>query len=383
MKDRNSERGATLVLVLLLLIVLSITVASGFARIGAERRTNSAQRAQTAAFALAQGGVEQYLASTTMLPTTFPATTTYNLTGGTAAVTLYRVKDDAVAESRVYAIKSVGRNSAGSRPDTRTAVSERAIVQLVKRQQASLDIDAAFTSLNGVNKNGISGMVSGVDQCAAQPPIAGMGVPDGLYTPPNNNANANNYIDGNPDNAPDYMGPSSPGSNAPGTANGEVDIDWASIVDGSAMTPDFHVNRSVSPATGSFPTSASYANWPVFRITGNMTNGDNFNGQGILIVTGNADFSNVTWRGVVLVGGQADLSGSATRVYGSIITGLNLKLNPLSAYPFLPQTYPSQSSVGNGNFQVQYNSCNVASALNRLGGWQRIANGWADNWPTY
>jgi len=75
MKARNSERGASLVLVLLLLIILSMTVAAGFARIGAERRTNSAQRAQTAAFALAQGGVEQYLASTTTLPSTFPSTT--------------------------------------------------------------------------------------------------------------------------------------------------------------------------------------------------------------------------------------------------------------------------------------------------------------------
>jgi hypothetical protein len=367
--------------VLLLLIVLSITVAAGFARIGAERRTNSAQRAQTAAFALAQGGVEQYLASTTMLPTSFPATTTYNLAGGTAAVTLYRVKDDAIIGSRVYAIKSVGRNSAGSRPDDRTAVSERAIVQLVKRQQATMDIDAAFTSLSGLNKNGISGLVSGVDQCAVQPPIPGLATPDGLYTPPNTNANANDYIDGNPDNAPDYLGPTSPGSSTPGTANGEVDVDWASIVDGSAMTPDFHINRSVSPATGAFPST--YVNWPVVRITGNMTNGDNFNGQGLLIVTGDADFSNVTWRGVAFVGGQADVSGSGTRVFGSIVTGLNLKLSPLSAYPFLPQTYPAESSIGNGNFQVQYNSCDVASALNALGGWQRIANGWADNWPTY
>ena len=88
MMDRHPERGASLVLVLLLLIVLSITAAAGFARIGAERRTNSAQRAQTAAFALAQGGVEQYLASTTTLPTTFPVTTSYALAGGTASVTL-------------------------------------------------------------------------------------------------------------------------------------------------------------------------------------------------------------------------------------------------------------------------------------------------------
>lgn len=378
---RHPERGASMVLVLLLLVVLTITAAAGFARTGAERRTNSAQRAQMAAFALAQGGLEQYLANTTTLPTSFPVTTTYALNGGSAVVTLYRVRDDAVLESRVYAIKSLGRNSSGSRQDARTATAERAIVQLVKRQQASLDIDAAFVSLSGLNKNGISGLVSGVDQCSAQPPIPGLAVPDGLYTPPNTSPNANNYIDGNPDNGPDYIGPSAPGSSAPGTANGEIDIDWASIINGSAMTPDYHVNRSVSPATGAFPSS--YVNWPVLRVTGNLTSGDNFNGQGVLIVTGDADFSNITWRGVVLVGGHADLSGSATRVFGSIITGLNLKLSPLSAYPFLPQTYPSESSVGNGNFQVQYNSCDVANALNRLGGWQRIANGWADNWPTY
>src|SRR6476659_9952719 len=123
MMARNSERGASLILVLLLVIVLSVTVAAGFARIGAERRTNSSQRAQTAAFAIAQGGVEQFLANTTTLPGTFPSTTNYTLPGGTAAVTLYRVKDDAIAESRVYAVMSVGRNSAGSRPDNRTAVS--------------------------------------------------------------------------------------------------------------------------------------------------------------------------------------------------------------------------------------------------------------------
>ncbi len=46
-------------------------------------------------------------------------------------------------------------------------------MQLVKRQQASLDIDAAFTSLSGADKNGVSGTVSGVDQCGVQPPHSG------------------------------------------------------------------------------------------------------------------------------------------------------------------------------------------------------------------
>ena len=90
-------------------------------------------------------------------------------------------------------------------------------------------------------------------------------------------------------------------------------------------------------------------------------------------MTGNADLSNITWRGVVLIGGAAEVSGSATRVWGTMISGLNVKLG---------MTVP-ESSIGNGSFLVQYNSCDISSALNRLGGWQRIANTWTDNWPTY
>lgn len=381
MRTSRSTRGSTLILVLLLIVVVSISAAAGYARTGAERRTNSSQRAQAAAFAVAQGGVEQYLASTTSLPSTFPATTSYTLPGGTAAVTLYRVRQDAlVPDNTVYALRSVGTNTTGARADASTATAERAIVQLIRRQTASMDVDAAFVSLSGLNKNGTSGEVNGIDECTSNV-IPGLAVPNGSYTPGSGSPSANNYIDGNPDNSPDYIGTKVPGSNAAGTANAEVEIDWESILAGTLLTPDFNINRSVSPATGSFPSS--YANWPVVRVTGNLTNGDNFSGQGVLIVTGNADFSNITWNGIVLVGGQVALSGSATRVRGTIITGLNMKISPLSDYPFLPQTYPSESAVGNGNFLVRYNSCNIAQALNRLGGWQRIANAWADNWPTY
>ena len=49
-------------------------------------------------------------------------------------------------------------------------------------------------------------------------------------------------------------------------------------------------------------------------------------GKGVLIVTGDADLTNITWRGLVLVGGVASVSGNATRVFGTLITGLNVKL---------------------------------------------------------
>jgi hypothetical protein len=145
-------------------------------------------------------------------------------------------------------------------------------------------------------------------------------------------------------------------------------------MNGTMLSPDYLVNRTVTPNTGTIPTAAAaYNNWPVLRINGNLVNGDNFTGRGVLIVTGNADLTNITWRGLVLVGGVSSVSGSATRVYGTLITGLNVKLGMTV----------NQASVGNGNFLVQYNSCDIASALNRLGGWQRIANTWTDNWPTY
>jgi len=266
----------------------------------------------------------------------------------------------------IYTVVSRGRATAAQRFDERTPTAERSVAQLLRWQTASLDIDAAFTSLSGLHKNGVSGTTTGVDACGAQPTIPGVAVPNGTFT---QSGGSSNWIDGNPDNAPNYMGTPGPG----GTAQEQVDIDWAGIRNGTVLQPDFLVNRQVSPATGAFPTGTQWNNWPVVRVNGNITNGDNFNGQGILVVTGNANLSNITWNGVVLVGGVAELSGSATRVRGAIISGLNVQLG---------QTV-GQASVGNGNFLVEYNSCHIASALNRLGGWQRIPNAWADNWATY
>jgi Flp pilus assembly pilin Flp len=367
----RNERGATMVIVLLLLVLLAVAATAGFTRASSERRVTGDLEAQTGALMVAQSGLERYLFQTTTIPTSFPVTTSLTVNGGTAQVTLHRFKQSAGAnDPTIYALTSRGTYTRARRFDARAPLAERSVSQLVRWQTASIDIDAAFTSLSGLRKNGSSGTVSGVDGCSAQPTIPGAAVPDGLHSQSGGGGSPGAYIDGNPDNAPDYLGTPGPG----GTAQGEIDIDWASIVAGTMLQPDFLLVRSGSRTTGVFPTTAQYANWPVVRFNGDIGNSVNINnGQGILIVTGNADLSNVTWNGIVLVGGSGNLSGSATRVNGAIITGLNVKLG----MP-VPQT-----EVGNGNFLVRYNSCHIASALNRLGGWQRIPNAWADNWPTY
>ena len=372
------RRGMAMVLVLILVVVMSLGAMAAFVRASSELSTTSNMRAQADAWNVAYAGLERYLIQTTTTPTTFPNTAAYTLANGTAVVTLDRVRVAVSGNSATFVLRSVG-TVVNRRTGATIPSASRTLSQMVQRQISTLDVDAAFVALSGLDKNGTSGTVSGIDECAAAPTLPGLAVPTGGYTPGSNSPQANNYIDGAPDNSPGYLGPPAFGP-VPGSANEQVRVDWESVLDGSSLQPDFTINRRVSPATGAFP--GSYANWPVVRVTGNVTNGDNFTGRGILIVTGNADFSNITWDGVVLIGGEIAVSGSATRVRGSLITGLNMKIVPLSQFPYLPQTYPGRSAVGNGNFLVRYNSCSVASALNRYGGWLRLANTWTDNWPT-
>lgn len=366
----RNERGATLVIVLMLLVLLAIMASAGFTRASSERRVVSDLEAQTGALMVAQSGLERYLFQTTTLPSSYPSVTNLTVNGGAARVTLHRFKQSSGAsDPTIYALTSVGTYTRARRLDNRAPVAQRSVSQLVRWNTATLDVDAAFTSLSGLLKNGTSGTVSGIDQCSAQPTIPGVAVPDATFAQSGGGGNPGAFIDGSPDNAPDYMGTPGP----TGSAQQEVDIDWASIVAGTMLQPDFMVTRAGGTQTGVFPSGAQWNNWPVVRVNGDLNNGDNFDGQGILIVTGNADLSNITWRGIVLVGGAGALSGGQTRVFGSIITGLNVKLG---------MTVP-QTEVGNGNFLVRYNSCDIATALNRLGGWQRIPNAWTDNWPTY
>jgi hypothetical protein len=374
-RTSRPRRGMAMVLVLILVVVMSVAAMAAFARSSSELVTTSSARAQAEASSVAYAGLERYLILNAAVPT-LPNTVVYTFANGTASVTLEQARPS-TAGVRTFIIRSVGVVS-GMRTTAGIPAARRTVSQVLQRQNGAIDVDAAFVALSGLSKSGISGTVSGIDECGAEPTLPGLAVPNGSYNPPNGSPNANNYIDGSPDNAPTYLGPAGFG-NAAGTANAAVSVNWQSVLDGTTIQPDFTINRKVNPNTGAFP--ASYANWPVVRITGDVVNGDNFSGQGILVITGNANITNIQWSGIVLVGGEISVSGAATQVRGALMSGLNMKINPLSTYPYLPQSYPGQGSVGNGNFFVKYNSCNVSSALNRYGGWLRLANTWSDNWP--
>src|SRR5690606_9601666 len=140
-----------------------------------------------------------------------------------------------------------------------------------------MDVHAGWTSLTGIHKNGNSGSLSGVDRCGENPNVAGVAVPI----------------------SPGYSGHTGPVSGSPpikslgatpADAANAVQIDWAGIVAGTAVEPDYIIPGNSWPS--------SFTDWPVIyidnpRSTYSLPGTD----QGTLIVRGNLTIScNRTWN---------------------------------------------------------------------------------------
>jgi type II secretory pathway pseudopilin PulG len=358
------RRGATLPLSILVIAILSISVLVAAARLSSERQITSDQEAVMDAFTVAQAGMEEYFRALTALPPgTMPPTshdtTITTLPGGTAQVSMRRLRDSTSTTPVIWVVTSRGNNTSAKRFNFRVGSAERTVAQYAVWQPANLDLDAAFTSLSGLDKNGTSGALDGNDGCGALAAIPGVAVPGGTYT------GQTSPINGNPDNAPISLG--TPGTT--GSAKDAVDVDWAAISAGTAIPPNYTIPGN------SWPTAAQMLSWPVILANGNLsvdptTHAD---GKGILIVTGNFTLSG-SWShdGIVLVGGQLISNGNNV-IQGAVIAGLNIKLGVN-----VPQT-----AIGNGNKTFQYNSCSIASALRRVGSVRRLRNGWTDTWSSY
>lgn len=355
MSFRLTRRGATLPLTIIVIAIMGVAVAISYARLSSERRITGDAQAQLDAFAVAQSGLNNYMAGRNSKPGPNQDTTFTTLPGGTAQVSLRMLRESTTSLlPAVYVITSRGTSTGAKRYDSRTPPAERTVATYALWTPAPFDLDAAITTLGGMDKAGGSGTMNGNDACGVMPPIPGVAVPNGMYS---GNANP---IDGNPDNAPLPLG--TPGSG--GTAKDEVDIDWSGIMGGTVLPPDF-----VHPA---WP--GSFANWPVVRVNNNP--GADFDlptdGKGILIVTGNLTLSgSKVWEGVILAGGWVRSNGSNT-VRGAVIAGLNVNLGQAV-----------DVSQMNGTKSYQYDSCALTRALGHVGSLQRVRNGWVDTWSSY
>lgn len=353
--------GAALPMTLFIIVIVTMLSAGAFTMIGAEYRVNDNHKTQLDAYLMAKRGMEQFIGSRASLgfTSTPPAaveSTTIAMRGGYAEVVMRQVRPPVdTTVPGLYVIRARGVRTKDGTP-TGAVTGERAIAQYARFQFASLEVQSAWTALGGLKKSGGSGTLSGYDACGMEAPVSGVAVPD---VPGYTQSGGSFVPDGNP--KVDSLG-------TVAQAASSVEIDWAGIVNGTAIQAD------IEYPGGSWPSSSDWADdefWPVVRVDGDFTLPSD--GKGTLIVTGDLTLNgSVAWRGIVLVGDALVSNGSNT-VNGAVFTGLNAKLG----------ASVSESDLGNGTKTFRYNSCDVASAVGAFRGLVPYRNAGADNVPVY
>jgi hypothetical protein len=358
MPNNTERRGFAIPIAILVIAVLTIMVAGGFSLVSAERRSVADQKSQISAFRIAEQGLELFLVRRDSLMTATYGAAGYShvplgnatdslripLTGGYADVKLTRLRAPKGSQSGLYVVRSKGVETVGAYAGTPQAV--RTVAQYVLWEPAPMQVLAGWTALSGLQKNGGSGTLGGIDLCGDSAAVAGVVVPVN----------------------PGYTGKTVAVGDPPvdSVAPDSVAIDWNGIVNLGSITP------TITIPGGSWPTAAlqdtSY--YPIIRINGDYTLPSS--GQGMLIVTGNLTISgSTTWKGVLLVGGDITSNGN-NGIQGATVSGLNVKLGT-----YVP------SSTANGTKQYNYNSCEVAKATTTMGALVTLRNTWVDNWVEY
>jgi len=370
----RNRRGATLPMVVLVIAILSIGLAVGFLRTGAELRAYSSQQAQTDAMIMAENAIAQLLGGMAVIPASGTLDTTITgLRGGTTDLSLRRLRDSAGSVNDTYVLIARAHSSGSSRYDASIPTAEHTMARLltVPRATTTMHVVAAVMSLNGVTHTGSPGVFDGNDAqkagvMAYPDPVAGLALPTGTYSAGGSPSN----IKGSPNGPPLYLGTPSQAANAAG-------IDWQGIVNGTAVTPDYTLANC-----SSLPSTPSY---PIVYVTGDCVISGAVAFAGTLVVMGNLTMSSggggdPQLRGIVLVGKTMTLNGSP-QGWGTVITGLNRTSEEM------PQ--PAGVDVINGSGQFWFSSSQVDAALQRLQLGANmpplvlVPNSLVDNYPSY
>jgi hypothetical protein len=366
MRLRADHSGFALPLVILLIGFMTAGVLAAFARTGAEVRIVDNQSAETRAYANAERGLGQFLA-TAKPPKVTPFTVDYTYADGGATVKVTRMRPRAFPkDTAIWLVQSTGRVVAQSgRP-----LGERIVAQLGMDVVGEMQVLSSWTSLNALNKSGESGNISGHDTCGGES-VAGVATPTGGLT------GQTDPITGSPDHM--EMG------STVEDLQDYVKIDWAAIIDtaGPAIDPDVLV---CTPGTYGYKNASwgghscaswpsNFDTWPVILVNGSITSKLPSNGQGVLIVTGDLDIGgNQYWDGIILVGGRIHDKGNGG-ITGAVISGLNVLLGETVGMSIVDDA--------SGTKDYQYDSCTIAKAMANLSRLEPINNAWVDNWKTW
>jgi hypothetical protein len=387
MKLHTNRSGFALPLAILVIGVMTAGALAAFARTGAEAHMVDNQVVETQAFASAERGLGQFLAAGNIDNTNV----TYDFGGGESAVVTALLMRAAptLADTAIWLISSTGRVAARrGRP-----AGQRTVAQLAYRTTVTMEVHSSWTSLSGLDKNGSSGVISGVDACTCAE--CTNEVKAGIATPTGGYDGQDQPIAGDPPHL--EMG-------TPEEMAAQIHIDWDAITNPAApsLPPSRFLPDAMTPMTpavlctagtypnyiagwtcGQFPSQTWFDDnpneWPTIIINGNSPLPAD--GRGTLIVTGDLDIGGgQRWEGILLVGGRIIDNGTGD-IAGAVVTGLNV-LKDCPAASNNPCDVP-ESSRANGTKSYTYDSCKVNNATSGLSRLVGVTNAWVDNWATW
>lgn len=375
----KNRLGFALPMAILVTAVLTAALAAGFAAASAERSANTARRGESRAYAIAVNGLENFLIRRATLctqagsvcvddPSAAGSDTErvrVTVPGGYAEVLSVKVRPatgTTGTQQAMFFVRSKGVDTSRLRIAGAVGDSAERIVGVYALWQVNtVNVMSSWTSLNPFQKQGTSGVITGVNECNPSDTIAGLVVPKGAYS---NNGS--------------WVPQGDPPLDTSSTFNQlkqTIGIDWSSVVAGG-IPADIEIPPASFPSSSWF--SADTTRWPVIHIHSN-----NYSlpakGRGMIIADSNFIINgSEMWDGVILVGGKLTSNGSNT-VAGATMSGLNRLLGGMTD----TSVVYDDPSVANGNKIYQYNSCKVARASQNLRAYKTLPNTWVDNLPAW
>lgn len=342
--------GFALAAVLLILVALTLLASGGFLLTHGEYRTSQYHAAGLYAFQTADAAMQDHLGTNRRGTNTVA----YSYGSGTATVSGGQLLDLEDGNTLHHVVSRATHLPPGG------GQSHRNLGVVAMMHDNSFRANAAFTAGSGLHKNGGAGTLDGFDaaspsDCSAgpQPSVAGVATYPGGYQ-----QNGGSPV---PNGAPPIDQSQS------GVAQlQDLHLDWAGIVSGNVVAPDFTIPGDAWPDFGSMDPDW----WPVIYIDqASYSLSPPKSGRGTIIarydVVLNGSFS---WDGILLVGGTLTSNGNQT-IEGTAVTGLNLLLGQSV----------SASSLGNGNKTFEFHSCWVRYAAQQfVGGLVEIPGTWTE-----
>jgi len=370
MAHLSNRKGFAMPMAIFVIAVLTAALAAGFSGTATEITTNNAVRGQNRAYQLAEAGLEAFMVrrgeggwcTNCANPVTADSEwTRVSLVGGYADVVAVKVRPIVGTSNALYFIRSRGTDTTAKlNAAAGSLYAQRTVGVYATWNTSTINVKAAWLSLSGLSKNG-TGVISGIDDCGEQPPVAGVMVDKGdldvvgssfhpLGNPPVDTSNTFTQL------------------------KAGTPIDWASILQNS-ITPDIEIPGGTFPSAADFDADTNY--WPVIHI---HTQGYALPNRGRGMIIADSDFvingSNM-WNGIIMVGEQLTSNGNNT-VAGATLSGLNYLINGQTPN-FSNKSSDTDNSVANGQKNYVYNSCYVAMAAQRLRRYVALPNSWMDN----